>query len=81
MTCGPGARWVQVRNIAALDRPARRLPSQRDSLPPSALPGGRGFRTDIEGLRAVAVLLVVAGHAGVPWLAGGWTSSSSSPAS
>ena len=30
------------------------------------------FRPDIEGLRAVAILLVVAAHAGVPWLAGGF---------
>lgn len=31
-----------------------------------------GYRTDIEGLRAIAVLLVVAVHAGVPWLRGGF---------
>lgn len=31
-----------------------------------------GYRADIEGLRAVAILLVVACHAGVPWLAGGY---------
>lgn len=31
-----------------------------------------GYRGDIEGLRAVAILLVVAAHAGVPWLAGGF---------
>lgn len=31
-----------------------------------------GYRSDIEGLRAVAILLVVAVHAGVPWLAGGF---------
>lgn len=30
------------------------------------------FRPDIEGLRALAVLLVVACHAGVPWLQGGY---------
>jgi len=30
------------------------------------------FRPDIEGLRAVSVLLVIAGHAGVPFLAGGF---------
>ncbi len=30
-----------------------------------------GYRGDIEGLRAVAILLVIAAHAGVPWLAGG----------
>lgn len=31
-----------------------------------------GFRPDIEGLRAVAVALVVLGHAGVPGMAGGY---------
>lgn len=30
------------------------------------------FRPDIEGLRAVAILLVVAAHAGFPWLSGGF---------
>lgn len=31
-----------------------------------------GYRADIEGLRAIAILLVVAAHAGVPWLPGGF---------
>src|SRR6266516_2089857 len=31
-----------------------------------------GFRPDIEGLRAVAILLVVLYHAGLPWLGGGY---------
>jgi peptidoglycan/LPS O-acetylase OafA/YrhL len=31
-----------------------------------------GYRGDIEGLRAVAILLVVCAHAGVPWLTGGF---------
>lgn len=31
-----------------------------------------GFRGDIEGLRAIAILLVVAAHARVTWLAGGF---------
>lgn len=30
------------------------------------------YRPDLEGLRAVAILLVVAAHAGVSWLAGGF---------
>ena len=34
--------------------------------------GGPGFRGDIEGLRAVAVLLVVAFHAGLPLVDGGF---------
>ena len=63
---------MEVRNVAALDTLPRRLPSQRDSLPASVLPGRHGFRADIEGLRAVAVLLVVAAHVGVPGLAGGY---------
>lgn len=31
-----------------------------------------GYRADVEGLRAVAILLVVAVHAGIPWLSGGF---------
>jgi peptidoglycan/LPS O-acetylase OafA/YrhL len=30
------------------------------------------FRSDIEGIRGVAILLVVAFHAGVPWMSGGF---------
>jgi len=33
----------------------------------------RGFRRDIEGLRGLAILLVVAYHAGVPGFSGGYT--------
>lgn len=36
-------------------------------------PAGTHWRTDIQGLRAVAVLGVVLFHAGVPWLDGGYT--------
>jgi peptidoglycan/LPS O-acetylase OafA/YrhL len=32
----------------------------------------RGFRGDVQGLRAVAVLTVIAGHAGLPFLPGGF---------
>ena len=31
-----------------------------------------GYRGDIEGLRAIAILLVIGAHAGVPWLSGGF---------
>jgi peptidoglycan/LPS O-acetylase OafA/YrhL len=62
----------KVRNVADLATPARFLPSQRDPLPVAVRPGESSFRPDIEGLRAVAVLLVVAAHAGVPRLAGGY---------
>jgi len=42
--------------------------------PPANTPGGVDleFRGDIEGLRAVAVLLVVLYHSGVSWLPGGF---------
>jgi peptidoglycan/LPS O-acetylase OafA/YrhL len=35
-------------------------------------PGSRGFRPDVEGLRAVAIIAVLVCHAGVPFLAGGY---------
>ena len=35
-------------------------------------PGRSGFRADIEGLRGIAILFVVAFHAGVWWMAGGF---------
>jgi peptidoglycan/LPS O-acetylase OafA/YrhL len=31
-----------------------------------------GYRGDVEGLRAIAVLFVIAVHAGLPWLSGGF---------
>src|SRR3954467_5898883 len=44
-----------------------------DAHPPAAQGGLRtGFRGDLEGLRAVAVLVVVWYHAGLPWLGGGF---------
>ena len=33
---------------------------------------GVGYRADIDGLRAISILLVVAFHGGVPWFAGGY---------
>jgi peptidoglycan/LPS O-acetylase OafA/YrhL len=35
-------------------------------------PSGGGFRTDVEGLRAVAIVAVLLCHAGIPFLAGGY---------
>jgi peptidoglycan/LPS O-acetylase OafA/YrhL len=35
-------------------------------------PSGGGFRTDIEGMRAVAIVAVLLCHAGIPFLAGGY---------
>lgn len=46
--------------------PATRSPAQPDHVPRLA------FRPDIEGLRAIAILLVVAAHAKLPGLAGGF---------
>ena len=39
----------------------------------SAMKDERHWRADIEGLRAIAILAVVADHAGVPFLQGGFT--------
>ena len=39
---------------------------------PGTAPGDRKFRPDVQGLRAVAILLVVLFHAGVPGVSGGY---------
>ncbi|HEV8216670.1 MAG TPA: acyltransferase family protein, partial [Gemmatimonadaceae bacterium] len=36
------------------------------------IPARQAFRPDIEGLRGIAILFVVAFHAGVWWMAGGF---------
>lgn len=46
--------------------------SARATTAPDAHTFRLGYRADIEGLRAVAIALVVAAHAGVSWLAGGF---------
>jgi peptidoglycan/LPS O-acetylase OafA/YrhL len=53
-------------------RPGRRVGRTRRNAAGSPSPGQRSFRPDIEGLRAVAVILVVAFHAGVPGITGGY---------
>ncbi|MFI9328603.1 acyltransferase family protein [Kitasatospora sp. NPDC052868] len=47
-------------------------PGSRRSGTPGPTPRSAGFRPDIEGLRAVAVLAVLAFHASLPGLAGGF---------
>ena len=49
--------------------PDRFLPSGDEA---GTAPGDRRFRPDVEGLRAIAIALVVLFHAGVPGLTGGF---------
>jgi peptidoglycan/LPS O-acetylase OafA/YrhL len=55
---------------AEVPRRSGRHRARRDRPSGAAVP--LGHRDDIQGLRAVAVLLVVLGHAGVPFLRGGF---------
>jgi peptidoglycan/LPS O-acetylase OafA/YrhL len=48
------------------------MPSAEPADEAGTAPGDRRFRPDVEGLRAVAVILVVLYHAGLPWLHGGY---------
>ena len=43
-----------------------------DAVPGTATGDTERFRPDLEGLRAVAILLVLLYHAGLPWLGGGY---------
>jgi peptidoglycan/LPS O-acetylase OafA/YrhL len=52
-------------HLRSLLRPAKRAPLHDEA-------GSKGFRPDVEGLRAVAILAVLVCHAGVPFLAGGY---------
>ncbi|ROP26709.1 acyltransferase family protein [Pseudokineococcus lusitanus] len=57
---------MQSRDVAPASAPAPAEPVG------PRLDAGRRFRPDIEGMRAVAVTLVVLYHAGVPFLSGGY---------
>ena len=52
-------------HLKSIFRSAKRAPLHDEQ-------GGRGFRPDVEGLRAVAILAVLLCHAGIPFLAGGY---------
>jgi peptidoglycan/LPS O-acetylase OafA/YrhL len=62
-----------VRNFVATEQPVTSaLPSQRTLGRHGPDRPEGGFRPDIEGLRAIAVLLVVAGHVGLRFVPGGF---------
>ena len=51
--------------------PTATTPAERSDLDVDGL-GGGGYRPYLDGLRAVAVYLVVLFHAGVAWFVGGF---------
>ena len=66
---GSGGDDSRRPSAAAIAELPRLLPSGDEAGSP---PGDRAFRPDVEGLRAVAILLVVLFHAGVSQLSGGY---------
>ncbi|SEL54962.1 Peptidoglycan/LPS O-acetylase OafA/YrhL, contains acyltransferase and SGNH-hydrolase domains [Rhodococcus maanshanensis] len=65
-----GGRLVGVNTVVTAERERR---SDGDRLAdPATTRSGTSFRPDIEGLRAVAVVMVVLFHAGVPGVGGGF---------
>jgi peptidoglycan/LPS O-acetylase OafA/YrhL len=69
-TRGPDALATARAKGAAASSPDRRARDPVDAADPAGATAG--FRPDIEGMRAIAVLLVVAYHAGVPGVSGGY---------
>ncbi|WP_079250876.1 SGNH hydrolase domain-containing protein [Streptomyces amritsarensis] len=66
----PGRRRSRGRAAATADRKA--APGSRSGGESGPSPHRSVFRPDIEGLRAVAVVAVLAFHAGIPWATGGF---------
>ncbi len=60
---------IVVTSVAKATRPTVRARGAH-ARPSSS--GGSGYRRDVDGLRAVAVVLVVAFHAGISWIPGGF---------
>jgi peptidoglycan/LPS O-acetylase OafA/YrhL len=69
MAGGSGPGDIGGPSVRAIAEAPRLLPSGDEAGTP---PGDRAFRPDVEGLRAVAILLVVLFHAGVSQLPGGY---------
>ncbi len=58
--------------VVAFDESTTTVNVTRPDVPVDVSPSHSGFRSDIEGLRALSVLLVALAHAGVPFLTGGF---------
>jgi peptidoglycan/LPS O-acetylase OafA/YrhL len=62
-----------IDRVAETDRRARHSqPGGRLDIFASLMPSALSYRPDIDGCRAIAILLVVGYHLGLPWLPGGF---------